>query len=196
MTDVNFRLLESLESFLDKVEVVQDVNDTNNRTVFALKTFALQIQELNPQEYQGQTFSVDLGSVEEAMKLEQRIGEGDLRTSETVMEAVTNATASIQLPENLLESCNNTNMTLVVTPQRLSYSVFVLDVLFQNLNQTHLKIGSIIVAARLKCADNATLNVIIQSTFQVSKGIEVKDSDHFHFFFFGGGGLLSEIPCM
>ena len=47
-----FRLLESLEEFLDKVEVEQDVNNTSNQTVFAFKTFALQIQEIEPQEYQ------------------------------------------------------------------------------------------------------------------------------------------------
>ena len=169
-------MLESLEKFLDKVEVEQDVNGMNNQTVFAFETFALQIQELDPQEYQGQSFSVDLGSVEEATKMEQRIEEGDLLTSETVMEVVTGATASMQLPEDLLESLDsctfatNSNFTSV-TPQRLSYSVFLSDILFQNLNQSHLKIGSIIVAARLKCVDNATLNTSVQSTFQVDRGV-------------------------
>ena len=83
-----FRLLESLEEFLDKVEVEQDVNNTSNQTVFAFKTFALQIQEIEPQEYQWQTFSVDLGSVEEATKMGQEIEGGDLVTSEKVMEIV------------------------------------------------------------------------------------------------------------
>ena len=169
-------MLESLENFLDKVEVEQDVNGTNNQTVFAFETFALQIQDLDPQEYQGQTFSVDLGSVEEAMNMEQNIEEGDLVTSETVMEVVTGATASMQLPEDLLESLDSCTFTInsnliSATPQRLSYSVFLSDVLFQNLNQSHLKIGSIIVAARLKCADNTTLNTSVQSTFQVDRGV-------------------------
>ena len=169
-------MLESLENFLDKVEVDQDVNGTNNQTAFAFETFALQIQELDPQEYQGQTFSVDLGSVEEAMNMEQNIEEGDLVTSETVMEVVTGATASMQLPEDLLErldSCTSkTNSNLIsASPQRLSYSVFLSDVLFQNLNQSHLKIGSIIVAARLKCAENTTLNTSVRSTFQVERGV-------------------------
>ena len=86
------------------------------------------------------------------------------------------ATASMQLPQNLLESFDhctfttNSNLTKA-KPQRLSYSVFLSDVLFQNLNQSHLKIDSIIVAARLKCADNTTLNEMIQSTFQVNGGV-------------------------
>ena len=62
-----FRLLESLQSFLDEVEIS---NSTMNQTVFAFKTFALQVQTLDSAEYQGQTFSVDLGSVEEALKLD------------------------------------------------------------------------------------------------------------------------------
>ena len=110
--------------------------------------------------------------------MEQRIEEGDLLTSETVMEVVTGATASMQSPEDLLESLDscvittNSNFEFTsVTPQRLSYSVFLSNVLFQNLNQSHSKIGSIIVAARLKCADNATLNTSVQSTFQFDRGV-------------------------
>ena len=172
-------MLESLEHFLDQVEVEQDVNGTNNQTVFAFETFALQIQELDPLKYQGQTFSVDLGSVEEATNMEQRIEEGDLVTSETVnaMDTEANTTASIQLPEDLLDgynldSCINMTFNLTsATPQRLSYSVFLSDVLFQNVNQSHLKIGSIIVAARLKCADNATPNTPIETTFQINREV-------------------------
>ena len=147
--------------------------------MFAFKTFALQIQELDPPEYQGQTFSVDLGTVEEAMKIEQRIEEGDLVTSDNiVMEVVMDATASLQLPEDLLESLDSCNFTTNLTsakPQRLSYSVFLSDVLFQNFNQSHSKIGSIIVAARLTCADNTTLNTSIENTFQINREVRFED---------------------
>ena len=160
--------------FFFSVKAYGLMNSTKNQTVFAFKVFALQIQDLDPQEYQGQTFSIDLGSVEEAMKVEQRIEEGDLMTSETVMEAVSlAATASILLPQNLFESHNSCSFTsqTSATQKRLSYSVFLSDILFQNLNQSHLKIGSIIVAARLKCADNATLNTSVHSTFQVNREV-------------------------
>ena len=147
--------------------------------MFAFKTFALQIQELDPQEYQGQTLSVDLGTVEEAMKIERRIEEGDLVTSDNiVMEVVMDATASLQLPEDLLESLDSCNFTTNLTsakPQRLSYSVFLSDVLFQNFNQSHSKIGSIIVAARLTCADNTTLNTSIETTLQINREVRLED---------------------
>ena len=165
-----FRLLESLEKFLDRVEIS---NDTSNQTVFAFKAFALQVQTLDPAEYQGQTFSIDLGSVEESMRLGQNIEEHDLVTSDMVMDAVTGATASIQLPEDLLECfnssmCNSTSTSFNITARRLSYSVFLLDTLFQNVNQSHLKIGSIIVAARLRDADNTALSTPVQTTFQIN----------------------------
>ena len=161
-----FRLLESLQSFLDRVEIM---NGSTNQTVFAFKAFALQVQTVDPAEYQGQTFSVDLGSVEETMKLEQKIDKHDLVASDMVMDAVTGATASIQLPENLLECFNSCNLTSTnTTARRLSYSVFLLDTLFQNVNQSNLKIGSIIVAARLRDADNTTLSNSVQTTFQIN----------------------------
>ncbi len=167
---VCFRLLESLEKFLDRVEIS---NSTTNQTVFAFKTFALQVQTVDPAEYQGQTFRVNLGSVEESVRLEQNIEQRDLVTSDMVMDAVTGATASIQLPEDLLEclnssTCNSTSTNFNATAHRLSYSVFLLDTLFQNVNQSHLKIGSIIVAARLRDTDNTVQSTPVQTTFQIN----------------------------
>ena len=153
------------------------MNGTANQTVFAFKAFALQVQTLDPEEYHGQTFSIDLGSVEEATQLKQKIEQENLITSDMVMDAVTGATASIQLPENLLENLNSGNLTSAnVTAQRLSYSVFLSDTLFQNVNQSHLRIGSIIVAARLKNTDNTTLNTSIQTTFQTSRKVRTAES--------------------
>lgn len=147
------------------------MNGSTNQTVFAFKAFALYVQTLDPTEYQGQTFSVDLGSVEETLKLEQKIEQENLITSDMVMDAVTGATASIQLPENILENLDFCNLTSSV--QRLSYSVYLSSALFQNVNQSHLKIGSIIVAARLKCVDNVTLNTSIQTIFQITRKVEL-----------------------
>ena len=186
------RLLESLENFLDKVEVEQDENSTSNSSnmIFAFEAFALQVQELDPEEYKGQVFSVNLGSLEEATKDNQTIEQENLVTSELESvinlipesdsdgsrNAIADTTASLQLPEDLLDSCNESdvNSNLVSTsPQRLSYSVFKSDILFQNVNQRqlNLSIGSIIVAARLKCADNVTLNMSVKSTFQIDRRV-------------------------
>ena len=196
--------MESLQNFLDGVEIEQDENSTSNasQTVFSLETFALQVQQLDPEEYKGQIFSVNLGSLEEARNDNQTIEQENLVTSQldlatnlnhgtandlrkrNVMDnaglrkVIADTTASLQLPEDLLDSCNESdvNSNLVSTTfQRLSYSVFNLDVLFQNVNQRqlNLSIGSIIVAARLKCADNVTLNISVKSTFQIDKRVRI-----------------------
>ena len=159
------RLLDNLQSFLDRVEI------ENDTTIFGLKAFALQIQALDLEEYQimSQSFSVDLGSVEEAMKLEERIEERNLITSDAVIDAVIGATASMELSENPPQSLNSFNLTNLTSAgvQRLSYSVYLSDTLFQNVNQSHLKIGSIIIAARLSHQDNATINTSVHTTFKI-----------------------------
>ena len=185
-----FRLLESLQNFLDLVEVEEAENSTTNssQSVFAFETFALQVQQLNPEEYKGQVFSINLGTVEDIRKDNQTIEQNALVTSNLKLAAnmkdgtdnegprnsMAGTTASLQLPEDLLEMCSDVNLSLTsAAPQRLSYSVFKSDILFQNLNQSHLSIGSIIVAARLKCADNVMLNTSIKSIFQIDRMVRI-----------------------
>ena len=78
-----FRLLESLQNFLDLVEVEEAENSTTNssQSVFAFETFALQVQQLNPEEYKGQVFSINLGTVEDIRKDNQTIEQNALVTS-------------------------------------------------------------------------------------------------------------------
>ena len=107
--------------------------------MFAFETFALQVQQLDPKEFKGQMFSINLGSVEEAKEDNQTIDQGALVTSKldsvvnfkhekdmSDIKGVMNATtASLELPEDLLDLCGDldTNLTSAI-PQRLSYSVF------------------------------------------------------------------------
>ena len=177
--------MESLQNFLDKVEVEQDENSTSNssQTVFAFDTFALQVQQLDPEEYKGQVFSINLGSLKEARKDNRTIKQENLVTSQLesaanlnhetdndgARKAMADTTASLQLPEDLLNLCIDVN----VSSQRLSYSLFKSDILFQNVHQRqlNLSIGSLIVAARLKCADNITL---VKSTFQIDGTVRLE----------------------
>lgn len=163
------------------MEIQENTNSTANstKTVFAFETFALQVQELDPEEYIGQVFNVNLGPLEKARKNNQTIQQSALVTSELesaeqdnegIVNGFADSTASLQLPEDLLDMCSDTGSNVTSTvPQssRLSYSVFKSDILFQNLNQSHLGIGSIIIAAQLKC--NGTLNSSIKTTFQTDR---------------------------
>ena len=117
---------------------------------FGFDTFALQLQDIDPDLFNGQTFTVNLGSVEDALQTSGNLGDS-LRTSEVVMNILVNSTASVNLPDDFFASSmkrstedvlNNTNEL------RLSYTVFLTDILFQSQNQS-VDIGSIIVSTRL-----------------------------------------------
>ena len=89
------------------------------------------------------------------------------------MEVLANATASISLPPSLLSDLQGgEEVYRDEAVQRLSYSVFLTDALFQSPNQTarNLSIGTIIVALRLRnvaLTMNQTLTVPVNTTFHI-----------------------------
>lgn len=146
--------------------VILSENETDGKTVFGYETYALQVQELNLLQFNGQMFTVDLGSVEEALNT-KRILEDDLNTSEILMSILANATASVTVPSNLIDETEYAQILNVNSSyQRLSYSVFLSDILFQSVNQSQYKIGSIIISARFNFLGNSTLKSAIQTTFR------------------------------
>ena len=158
--------MNSIGDFLDLVTLNE--NKTDGKTVFGYETYALQIQKLDPLEFKGQTFTVDLGSVADTMNITQ-IKENELITSEVVMSAISNATASVSISRDLVNGRDNCQSEASnSSQQRLSYSVFLSDILFQSLNQSQFKVGSIILSARLNCLanDSEFLSSPIQTTFR------------------------------
>ena len=163
-------MLESLEKFQDGVNLTSGSEEVNDTITFAFKTFAIRIEEIDPDSYQGQSFSVDLGSVEDTLNVEGKIDQNNLTTSDTTKQtSSSSSTASIQLPENLFEDLS-TSSCGSPTQARVSYSVFLSDALFQNEDQKHLQLGSIIVSARLRCDTNATLILKnpIEASFRIN----------------------------
>ena len=171
-------------------------NTSDNITVFSFNTFALQVQDINPEKFNGQDFLVFLGTVEQAMNItlgfeEDSLvtvndasdtgasgdGDADLVTSESDMQEDT--TATIQLPSTVfddLENCTGSEdngLSVSSSLQRLSYSVFLSDVLFQPENRTRYKVGSIVVSARIRCAltGNKSLSLPIRTNFLTSEGV-------------------------
>ena len=156
-----YRLLDSLTSFTDNLAI------PNSTTVtFTRKTYALRMNDINPNNFQGQTLSVNLGSVQEAMSISSNIREESIETS-SGNKAYQNRTASVQVPESVFRDLGQTN-----GQQRLSYSVFVRDTLFQSSdkNQSNLTVGSIIVAVRVNgTSRDGNLSTPITVTFQASE---------------------------
>ena len=183
---VSNRILASLESFLDKLDL-NTVNQTSgsNRTVLNLNTFALQVQEISPDTFKGQTFTIALGPVEQARNVSNVIEQKALITEDGEVDNIneqenisTEATATLQLHPMLFKNCTNSETNTSTTfafRQRLSYLVFLTDSLFFPTNSTLNRVGSILVGVRSNCQlENETLfSMPIQSSFQIIETVRL-----------------------
>ena len=148
-----------MTTFLDRVEI-DSSNPSWNATVYSYQTFALQIQNINLSSFKGETFNVDLGSVERDMNITGVINDSALITVKNIMEPLNNATAAIHISEELLSYCFKNNRA-----QRLSYSIFLFDTFFRSQNPTN-QLVSLIIGARVTCSKNGTLPMGINATFR------------------------------
>ena len=180
---VQNRILTSLETFLDNLDL-DIVNKTwnRNRATLTFRTFALQLEEIDTNAFNGQKFTVSLGTVERARNISNNIDQRALITEDGEVDSAMNngnavrniseATATLRLPPLLFRNCINseTNTSLsMASRQRLSYSVFLTDALFLPANRTLNKVVSLVVGARTSCQlENKTeVTLPIQSSFQI-----------------------------
>ena len=136
------RLHQSLREFVNTVPIPP--NSTNNTQPFALKNFALLLQDVNPESFSGESLSVNLGPVEEAIRNSSGINEDALIT---MLDPLLNATASAKLPESLFDG-----ITTYASPwQRIVYSVFLTNALFLTLDTDCVDsaVGSIILGVNV-----------------------------------------------
>lgn len=153
------------------------VNTTSNeegKLVLGYDTYALQLQDIDLSKFNGQTFFVNFRSVEDALALKGSIDS----FLGTTVEIVDNATAALHIPKAVSESLDKCNDNMLPmgsflsgNQQRLSYSVFLTDILFQSQNRSRFDIGSIVVSTRLRCAENSTLLNPITATFRTIKQV-------------------------
>ena len=147
-----------------------DTNSSDGRAIFGLETYALQMQDIDPDRFVGQTFSVELGSVEDAMK-SGGIGDESLKTSKRVIQFLDNSTAAIQIPKNFFEQPFSDMSTNKQQPlQRLSYSVFLTDILFQ-INSSLFDVGSIILSVRLQNLSDNELDSSVRTIFRTNSEV-------------------------
>ena len=155
------RLIDSLTNFTNNLAITNSTSAT-----FTRKTYALQLHDINTSSFQGQMLSVDLGSVQEAMSISNNIQDEAIQTIEG-NRVFQNRTASVQVPSSVFQDLGQSDVQ-----QRLSYSVFVRDTLFQSSdeNQSNLTVGSIIVAVRVNGSTaSGNLSTPINVTFQASE---------------------------
>ena len=160
--------------FTDSLDLTLSTNSSVNKFVY--DTYALQMQDIDPDTFKGQTFTVNLGSVEEALNSTEGFKDESLKISEMDLEVLDNSTAAVQISEKFIEECQMENTSSSNLTQRLSYNVFITDILFQSLKvNSTLAIGSIIVSTRLRCKMNSSLSNPIRVIFFINDKVRINN---------------------
>ena len=144
------RLLESIQL------VTADIPIPPNQTepvVLTQESFAVCVQQVNPEEFEMQVFSVSLGDDPFSSQDVQ------LNNNSFGLSPASSFTASITLPQNLFDSVPESNSS------RIAQSVFLNDALYLTRNDSALEVGSIIIAASVVNSTIEGLSPPISITF-------------------------------
>ena len=156
------RIIESLEILADFVIIPE--NATNRTLILIRDTFAILVQDIDPERLSSIAFSADLDNAEVN---DESVG----RTRELMPDA----TASAELLDPLLDSLQESNRDF----ERLSYTIFFSDTLFQTPETacTDIAIGSFIQSIRVNGSTvvNKTETVILLS-FQRLNEVRFKEN--------------------
>lgn len=146
--------MESIESVIKDIPIANE----SEPVVLSLKLFAVSVQQIDFQEFSGQTFSVNIGNNES-------LSSDNLAFEEL---SVSPSTGSISLPNTLLNSIPHNNNT------RLTNAVFLSDSLFLRRDNKFMEIGSVIMSATVVGAGTiqnlnppVTLSFLIRSVCQL-----------------------------
>jgi len=133
---------------LETVQVVTEaipIPENQTRVVIPLRSFAVSVQEVQPADFEGQTFSAILGTTFEFDEEEQ------INVDSLVLEEREEATASISIPPGIFMSLPMSVVHNMTT--RITHSVFLTDLLFirreREMDSRELEVGSIIISATI-----------------------------------------------
>ena len=105
----------------------------------------MSVQEVQPADFEGQTFSAILGTTFEFDEEEQ------INVDSLVLEEREEATASISIPPGIFMSLPMSTVQNMTT--RITHSVFLTDLLFirreREMDSQELEVGSIIISATI-----------------------------------------------
>ena len=114
----SLRLLQSLADFSDSVSLPI----SSNAQTFTQKFYALRLTNVDTNSFEGETFSVNLGSVEEAQNSSTVIDEEALQVTQG-SEENTEATASVQVPMTTFSEITFCNQKYFVTTTKITISL-------------------------------------------------------------------------
>ena len=150
-----YSILQSLETFSENVEV----NFTNrDRPTFTRENFAIQLRQIDISNFAGESFNVDLGTVEEAMN---NSGNIDPLALVSLLNPLSNATGSLTVSNRVAERIDSN----ASNSGRLGYSVFVSSSLFPT-ESANTTVASVVL--NLKLSGYMETNDIIDDLFNVT----------------------------
>ena len=146
-----YRILESIEILGRELEV------ENDAVTFAQDNFALVLGDVDTNNYRGQTFTIETDiDVLDAFDSDQISTTDDQETSST-------GACSFTLPGSLFDGSADTR-------QRISYSVFSDDSLFQTRNASDRQLGGVIFSVDIPGIDNiVNLPNPVRMRFQIAQ---------------------------
>ena len=133
------------------VPIATKSNSTERKEIYTLDNFAIQVQDVDRDNFRGEVFSVDLGTVQQAINTSEQIDQTRLIT---MMDALSNATVSLQIPATIFDR----NPTMNEPKQRLSYGLFLSDALFQTeeITSGRFAVGSVVATLNLNHSSEPT----------------------------------------
>ena len=134
---ITYRILETVQQVTKTISLPE--NETS--VTIALTSFAISVQEVQQDRFQGQAFSALLGT-EFGFNEEEVIDSDSL-----VFERHQNATVSIDIPDSLFNRINVTSE--MNDTRRIIFTVFLTESLFSQRQQDSQEVGSIIISARI-----------------------------------------------
>ena len=153
-----YSILSSLIKFSDNAVLNSSNND---KQTFTRRNYALQIDEIDSEKFIGESLSVDLGTVEEAMNSSGNI---DPQALLNRLSPLSNTTGSLTVSEGVV----NGDIRGVI---RLGFSVFVSSSLFPTVSP-NTTVASIILNVRLTHYNISTNDLsldLFNVTFQTTQ---------------------------
>ena len=125
-------MLDAVQTVTAEIPIPE--NDTGP-VILPQDSFAVSVQEVNPEEFDTQVFSVSLGK--------NPFSEGNLELNENSLDfsSMMSSTASLTLPQNLFGSLRVSNSSSI------TQSVFLTDALYLRRNDSVLEVRSVAIAA-------------------------------------------------
>ena len=147
---------------IDTVAMNIPIAENQTTTVVPLSLFLLAVRRVEPSEFSGQTFGINLDEM-------SPMGTGDGKFDQTAYsyERNLNSLTSISIPENIFDQISQSNSAI-----RISNTVYLTKSLFLRRNESNYTVGGIIISASIGSKSVEGLSDPIRINFTKTPEVE------------------------